>query len=186
MTTDREIEQPRAEFEAWAKNPNLIVKWGGREYSDETVQAMWEAWQASALRQPKAGAVPEDWRLVPVEPSAAILREMARAGGGCTLGQGDGEYIPGFDDPMSKRVYAAMLAGAPQAQPVDDVARLRDRLESIATGDVIRTQEQHDNLMSVIGALNDALAVRSPAEQQGQAEVLSEWDRRWDVDNRWE
>lgn len=87
-------------------------------YNIDWVQNRWEGWQAravlatpsvQAVAAPVAGlAVPEGWKLVPIELTdemhAAAVRTILR----CT---GNDDFPP--------RVYGAMLAAAPAASPVE-------------------------------------------------------------------
>ncbi len=71
------------------------------------LNSKWEAWQARAAL-PSAPAVPQGWKLVPVEPTKGMLREGGNAG------DWSGRSL-GAEDECATEVYLAMIAAAPQA-----------------------------------------------------------------------
>lgn len=82
------LNAERAAFEAWAKdiwfNPSGRITYHSScdEYDDREYQAAYEAWQARA-HQAGAGqavAVPDGWKLVPLEPTDDMLDGMFNCG----------------------------------------------------------------------------------------------------------
>jgi hypothetical protein len=84
-------EQERTEFHEWKLRDNPKYK-----QTDDSMQDRrdWLVWQAAR----RAQVVPQGWKLVPVEPT----QEMKRAG------------MSERHDDLSRSVYQAMLAAAPQ------------------------------------------------------------------------
>ena len=100
-------EQERETFENWLRSNPFFVecdisKFDG-EYAEHGVQQKWITWQAA--RQSRAQAqVPDDWKLVPVEPTDEMISAGADASDAFRV------------DVL--RSYEAMLQSAPQ-QPAD-------------------------------------------------------------------
>lgn len=95
-------EQEREAFEAWALGPNApllpIEKYMNGEYKETATADAWETWQAARASLAQPASVPAGWKLVPVEPTLAML-DALRA-----------DTTPYLPDR-----YRAMLAAAPQA-----------------------------------------------------------------------
>lgn len=87
----------------------------------EAMTPAWRAFQAGAAWQRAQGAVPEGWKLVPVEPTPDMLDA--------------GKYALDFGC-YASGIYAAILAAA-HAHPAErqeqgEVQRLREALENLA------------------------------------------------------
>lgn len=83
-----------------------------------------------------AGAVPDGWRLVPVEPTDAMVQAAFRI---------DLSYMPGQEGADRAAVYRAMLTAAPPA-PKDG----REKWRLLETGDRIESADEllHDDCVT--------------------------------------
>lgn len=116
-------QSERTAFEAWvtqhigeAIKPDIAKTWLVRmmdnTYASAKVTLAWESWQASASRPAAAVAVPAGWKLVPIEPAEAMLRDGAAAIWGPML---LGPHYRG----LAGKAYAAMLSAAPASAAVE-------------------------------------------------------------------
>lgn len=116
----------------------------GDGYGEENVylNARWRGWQARAALASAPVAVPDGWKLVPIEPTP----EMEDAGINVPFGQDD--------SPPPATVYAAMIGAAPDA-PVDSAPvageaknypgdNVAERLDKMADGQPPGSQAQSD------------------------------------------
>lgn len=87
---------------------------GGHHSDDKHGDAAADSWNRRAAIEANTPAVPDGWKLVPVEPTDAML-EAART---CHKGRmypQDDKHGPAA---MRRREFVSMLAAAPQPQPV--------------------------------------------------------------------
>lgn len=80
---------------------------GGYHFRDPA--DAWRAWQAALAQQPAPVAVPDGWKLVPVEPTGGMLDNATS----CVVAVGDGADYVGRDE--AAEIYRALLAAAPAA-----------------------------------------------------------------------
>lgn len=103
----------REAFEAWATERSWPIEHDGFTYDHPTVQSMYSGWQArAAIEADRASRdVPAGWRLVPCDPTS----EMWKAANKVDDDAFAGGSMHGADIEL---VWNAMLAAAPQPQPV--------------------------------------------------------------------
>lgn len=94
----------REAFEAWAVSEGIAIArgpLGGYRFREAT--RAWKVWQA-ARRAPAEAGAPSGWKLVPIEPTEAMLDAC------CDVASGWPTYVE------AKRAYDGMLAAAPASQ----------------------------------------------------------------------
>lgn len=110
-------EQELQDFEAWAVEEGLHIdrhKYGCEErYASISTQSALRGWQA-ARRSPVV-AVPQGWKLVPVEPNKQMRYHAQKASMDHSP---HGEWVKD-EWPDVKRMWDAMLAAAPQPPEVE-------------------------------------------------------------------
>lgn len=106
----------RAEFEAWVRETQRLEDgWWCRQlpdggYSAGNVDAAWTAWQAAR----RAPVVPQGWKLVPVEPTRAMMASaVMQAEGDAAYKVATARWLEAEEREYGD-AYEAMLAAAPQ------------------------------------------------------------------------
>lgn len=104
------MSDTREQFERWWQD----TVGSNMETYAEDKNSHWLAWKAATERAGKAPApaVPEGWRLVPVEPTPKMKKAMRDAADGAYLSKMDG--IEGDSSNWALQSYRAMLNAAPQ------------------------------------------------------------------------
>jgi hypothetical protein len=104
--TDEKQGSERERFEAWFRKRNKVPDWFPLSIEGTPAADMLEAWQARAAQ---AQATPEGYKLVPIEPTEAMVQAT----------RGRNMSDPTWDGYARKRhatIYRQMLAAAPSAQ----------------------------------------------------------------------
>lgn len=163
------IDQERELFVALIEKQGGLVAWmlgwDGNRFEYPPIQSRWETWQARAALQPAGVAVPEGWKLVPVEPTDEMLQSVTTS---------KHEALRAEVMRMAGEDYRAMLAAAPH--PVSGEQKpdaLRKRFSDIE--DEIMAGKH--NAASVFTAMRTAaLYIGQPAAQDvaGLVEALEQ------------
>jgi hypothetical protein len=131
---------------------------GKHEIADEL-----EATATQPPAQDSRQEVPQGWKLVPVEPTEAMIDAAIERGAA-------GDYNEG--------IWAAMLAAAPSQPPAPAAqAELQERARTLAEDwhEGVSTSEQYDWCCKAAGALLALSKQPAPAAREPQLQPMSEW-----------
>lgn len=179
VEADAALERLRASL-AQPASPTIQDLAAGAHYpqatgwSNPTPNAAANAGTAAAsasvgVAQP--ASVPEGWKLVPVEPTDDMLANVDEEVGGhchsCT------KWNASWSD--CRRVYAAMLAAAPQApQPAQAKSRQQEIINSIKSA-LIRHEAATDAVVATAAGDDPHAATLAGIELEKAAALLATW-----------
>lgn len=101
----QKLTDERKAFEEHMADPSLLLRNADGDYMYMRVARLWRCWQARAALS--APAVPEGWKLVPIEPTPEIIEAMRN-------GPADYHFRDIYD--QINAAYCRAIAAAPQPQ----------------------------------------------------------------------